>query len=135
MRFPGEHRHSSNMSPSSLPQGLCTCWLLCLQYSSQMFEWLAPPHSDLSLNIASLKGLSCHLTSCVSFSASFHHVTFSISFTHLATLWSYTLFMCFLVYFCFSNAPYNVNTVITTLSSFLAIVVPTPRKCQALIDN
>lgn len=43
VRLPGERKHSSNAS--LLCQGLCTCWLLCLEYSSQIFEWLTPLHS------------------------------------------------------------------------------------------
>lgn len=120
---------SANTPHSLLHQALCTCWLLCLEYSSQIFEWLASLHSDLSSNRTSLKSLSSHPTSCFSshFFAIMSPFLFPLQSWPLPEV-TFFLFICFLV-LCFPNAQYKVNTVTTgNLSSLFTAVVPVSRR-------
>lgn len=113
---------------SSLPQVLCTSWLLCLEYSSQISEWQVPPHLDFSSNMISLKGLISHPTSCFFFLVFCYHITFS-AFLYKAghSVKLHYLFIYFLVHFCFPNGKYNAHAVTRNLSSLFTTVAPKPR--------
>ena len=130
LNLPGGHQYSSCTSCSSLPQGLCTCWLLCPKNSPQIFEWQVTLHSESSSNIISLKGLISHPTSWFFFPV-------------FATVFSIFLYkaghsvklLYFLVQFCFPNGQYNVNAFTRNLSSLFTNVVLIPRTIPGTINK